>query len=270
MNNRKLIIFPALVAAVSAILAVAVLSMERPGQTVQETKTVSTTTGDTNDASAATDAQDGETMGGAAGQVSDPASNVGIEDQAIKQLMSSVKYGAEDATIANCPIALPAAMSVIMARGWQVMPDAMLNAVSESGFVAPARVSYCDVDLEKSPYTVVVAQYQNEKFLDEAIRGLATNDGMLFLGVPSTLSATSSNILSDLNAGKIVPVTISTDDCGMYDGELFDTGCPQGQASIQRFGTVLVVVAERFETAKSYAPKSSRPKTSDVLTGITD
>lgn len=136
----------------------------------------------------------------------------------------------------GCSLQLPAGAKNLVEQRWQVPPIASLPS--------PSRVTMCKFDLGGIAYTLIVGRYAKESVAKGAIASLYRTDRMMYLGIPSTFVAASKK-----SATGATPIagSVSSDDCGMYDGELFDTGCPQGKAATMRTGTSVWVLANRFE-----------------------
>ncbi len=144
---------------------------------------------------------------------------------------------AEDGTpVSGCSFPLPVGAENVVEQRWKVPPIASLPS--------PSRVTMCKYDFDGVAYTLIVGQYAKETVAKAAIRSLYRGDRMMYLGIPSTFVAASKKTSSGLTpiAGRV-----SSDDCGRFDDEVFDTGCPQGRAAAVRSGSAIWVLSNRFE-----------------------
>lgn len=136
----------------------------------------------------------------------------------------------------GCSFPLPAGVENVVEQRWKVPRIASLPS--------PSRVTMCKYDLEGVAYALIVGVYAKESVAKAAINSMYRGDRMMYLGIPSTFVAASRKISSGLSpiAGRV-----SSDDCGRFQDELFDTGCPQGRAAAVRSGSSIWVLSNRFE-----------------------
>lgn len=146
----------------------------------------------------------------------------------------------------RCAIPLRTNLVASNPRGWYIEPQP--GSTTDFVFISPRRVAFCDITIQKHPYTLIAAEFSSAKELDKAVSGLKTRDGMLFLGIPSSFSLLNPKHFVGLRAGSSAAGTISTDDCGGFGTEVFDNNCPQGLAAAKRMGSVLLVLSDRYRT----------------------
>ena len=107
--------------------------------------------------------------------------------------------------------------------------------------VSPATVTLCRFDAGRQPFALIVATYRSSSQAIKAMASLTTKDPYVYLGIPSGFVGASRPVRG-VYAG-----SVSSDDCGRFGDEVFDTSCPQGRASMVRVGDKIWVLSNRFE-----------------------
>lgn len=135
----------------------------------------------------------------------------------------------------GCVVKLGTKSSKITQQRWNLERIASLPS--------PSSVTICRYN-NGAPYSLIITRFASVKEAERAVKTMYGENGFVYLGVPTTFSPLSNKPSTAISP---IPGFVSSDDCGAYGGEIFDTGCPQGKAALVRVGKDIWVLGNRFE-----------------------
>jgi len=117
---------------------------------------------------------------------------------------------------------------------------------ADNQFIVPKHIAFCDFDTAEGRYVLILAQYNSPDLVNKALKNALQMDAdnYVYLGLPTGLVLEDNKQLANF---VIKEGSISTDDCGVTDPEVLDTGCPSGLASYMRVNQYLIILSQRFE-----------------------
>lgn len=127
---------------------------------------------------------------------------------------------------------------------------------------SPLNVTICRYN-NGAPYSLIITRFASVKEAERAVKTMYGENGFVYLGVPTTFSPLSKK---PSTATSPIAGFVSSDDCGMYGGEIFDTGCPQGKAALVRVGKDIWVLGNRFELNGPQVTSAPTKALSSLLT----
>ncbi|MFM7087959.1 MAG: hypothetical protein ACKOW9_00270 [Candidatus Paceibacterota bacterium] len=147
-----------------------------------------------------------------------------------------------------CKSYLPKGVSAFKSASWVIPKGGSL--------VTPTNTSFCHFNYKGAKYMLITLKYKSSNDAQKAVNSLKVRDGFLFFGVPSGFYVEKP--IKSYKEGDTLAGKVSTDDCGRFGDELFDTGCPLGVAAMTSKGDEVVVLSRRFEVKSGAKPEPAR------------